>query len=184
MYTFITSWLILYQIMGLKYDWVEYDLFYSIARINCIVLYSLSGVVYYFDVLKTKMTLKERDFLKLFGFIIIMIILSKLIYPISYYWEGDFFITIYNYFSLELLIMIIASAILNFYFKDKCTRNLFLVNIIYYLMNAVIQIIFYKVEISSHFLYEVNYYITVLRDFGVIIAITFIVLEVHLYRKE
>lgn len=175
--------LILYQIVGLRYNLFFEEWYFPVSRLLCLTLYPLSALVYYFGLLKLKMTLKEKDFLKFFGFIIVLLVFSKIIYPLSFYIEKEFLFTLYLSMSLDLLIVVVAMGILHFYFKEKFTKILFLITGIYYLIDVGVQLIFHVTENPPNFLISIMNYLSISKDFGMIVIISFVVVISHLYRK-
>ncbi len=111
--------------------------FFSIKRTLTILFFITTLISYLILVLKIKMSLKEKDFLKLFFVFIVLYSLSRMIYPIAYYINPNILMNFNNALPLDLVRNIVALILLLNYMKDKRYYGVIFANSLYLLLNFV-----------------------------------------------
>ena len=130
------------------------------------------------------MSLKEKDFLKTFSIVLILLIFSRMIYPLSYYLNSSVLIGLYDTISLDLLVLILSSVLLNSYFKTKLTKRLIILNTSIFIINLIIFSLFVSVEIPSLTLIFVQNSLTILRDNGIFVILNFSIILMAIFYKS
>lgn len=155
--------------------------YFSIVRILYIVLFIFALIVYFYQICKIKMTNKEKDFLKLYVIVPILLSFSKLVIPISYYINTDILLNLINSLSLDLITLVIGSLLLKNYFKDKIFNYFIIYNIVVCIIHFFIMFNFQSI-VSYIPIWLVNLYNWAIffNDYGIYVLIHFIILYICL----
>lgn len=173
-----------YQSLGNYYMLFENQWYFPLSRFINIFLFSSSLILYFIFIHKTNMSLKEKDFLKTFSIVLILLIFSRMIYPLSYYLNSSVLIGLYDTISLDLLVLILSSVLLNSYFKTKLTKRLIILNTSIFIINLIIFSLFVSVEIPSLTLIFVQNSLTILRDNGIFVILNFSIILMAIFYKS
>ena len=126
---------------------------FEITRLITLALFTVVIAIYYICLLRTSMTMKEKDFLKVFSIFIVLL-------------------QLYNTFPFDIVINMIALIFLFNYLKDKTAFISIGMNIIFVaLMTYVFSIVMNSSELSGTLL-SLNDMLVVLRDNGIIIIVS------------
>lgn len=178
----IRNWLIFYMIsntilyflhlIGISGINEEYW-FYPLVRILYISLFGLSLVYFIYTINRTRISVKEKDFLKLYVLVPVLLVFTKIIFPISYYLNTDILLGLINTVSLDLITLIISSLLFKFYFKDNHLNIFILFNIILYIFNILVIFLFSSLNNSSQLLIDIYNLIIFLKDYGLFVLMHF-----------
>lgn len=122
------------------------DFFFKFHNIlfMCLNLFTL---LVYLSFLKNKnISLKEKHFLKLFAIIPLLVFISKVIFPISFYFNFEFLLALYDSIALDLIATLIGTIMFYNYFKEKKYIFLSLLTIIYIAIASIIKIFSFNLE--------------------------------------
>ena len=145
---------------------------FEITRLITLALFTVVIAIYYICLLRTSMTMKEKDFLKVFSIFIVLFSLLRMLFPLSYYMNFTVLLQLYNTFPFDIVINMIALIFLFNYLKDKTAFISIGMNIIFVaLMTYVFSIIMNSSELSGTLL-SLNDMLVVLRDNGIIIIVS------------
>ena len=145
---------------------------FEITRLITFALFTVVIAIYYICLLRTSMTMKEKDFLKVFSIFIVLFSLLRMLFPLSYYMNFTVLLQLYNTFPFDIVINMIALIFLFNYLKDKTAFISIGMNIIFVaLMTYVFSIIMNSSELSGTLL-SLNDMLVVLRDNGIIIIVS------------
>lgn len=179
-YTFSNLIIYLVQKTGTVFNFNQMSWFYPLVRILYISLFILALISFIYFINKSKMSIKENDFLKLYIIIPGLLIFTKVIFPLSYYLNTDILIGLINTISLDLITLILSSLLFKFYFKDNRLNIFILYNIFIYLINIVVVFSFSSINNSSIFLITVYNFINFLQDFGFFVLAHFIFILIYM----
>ena len=145
---------------------------FEITRLITLALFTVVIAIYYICLLRTSMTMKEKDFLKVFSIFIVLFSLLRMLFPLSYYMNFTVLLRLYNTFPFDIVINMIALIFLFNYLKDKTAFISIGMNIIFVaLMTYVFSIVMNSSELSGTLL-SLNDMLVVLRDNGIIIIVS------------
>jgi hypothetical protein len=172
-------WIIIYAIVNLFFyafteialmiDFWGTETYFTIFRLLTIVLYSIPPIVFLYFILKSKMTLKEKSFLKIFVFIPILISFSKLLFPLSYYLNTQVLIQLYDTIPLDIILIIIG--LLQFYSYFKKNKYLYLVafSSIYLFLFIVIKMLSFEQSELSPMIIQLHQILEVSNIYSIFI---------------
>lgn len=178
----IRNWLIFYMISNTILYFLhligtfginEEYWFYPLVRILYISLFGLSLVYFIYMINRTRISVKEKDFLKLYVLVPVLLAFTKIIFPISYYLNTDILLGLINTVSLDLITLIISSLLFKFYFKDNHLNIFILFNIILYIFNILVIFLFSSLNDSSQLLIDIYNLIIFLKDYGLFVLMHF-----------
>ncbi len=149
--------------------------FFSMKRTITLVLFSTVIISYLISVFKIKMSLKEKDFLKLFSVFIVLYSLSRMIYPIAYYINPNILMNFNNALPLDLVVNVIAMILLVNYIKDKRFYGIILINSLYLVLNFVSSILSNNGLSDSALIAGVNSIISYMNSNGIIVILSFLI---------
>lgn len=188
-YTVLFHWLVLYVFASVtlavldrflpsfllnQYNDLEaLGLFFSIKRVSILVLFSLILIGYGLKNVRTNMSLKERDFLKLFSVFVFLYSLSRMIYPIAYYLNHNILLSFNNTLPLDHVVNIFASLYLYSYCKKRPILFVFFYNCIYVAFNFVLNIINPS---TNTFFGFINHSLSYFNSSGAALVFSFILL--------
>ena len=81
---------------------------FEITRLITLALFTVVIAIYYICLLRTSMTMKEKDFLKVFSIFIVLFSLLRMLFPLSYYMNFTVLLQLYNTFPFDIVINMIA----------------------------------------------------------------------------
>lgn len=183
-YTITSLILYIHNLMGLHLMMYNYEWYFIISRLTALIMFPVSLIVYFLLLIKTKMTLKEKDFLKTYSSIVILLVFSRIIYPLSYYLDSEILIGLYQTISLDLAVLILSSFFFNYYFKNNLTKNLIIFNIIIFIINIALFSIYVTTDSPSSMLIFMQNGITELRDHGVFVIINFAIMLYYMHSRS
>lgn len=182
----ITRWLIFYvvsniiififQTLGNYLNIIFTSWFFPLIRILNLSLFSLSLIFYFYNIYKTKISVKEKDFLMLYTVVPVLLIFTKVLMPLSYYLNTDILIGLINTISLDLITLILSAFLIKYYFKESSFNFFILYNLFIYLINIAIIYLFTSVLIQSTILIKIYNFIILCQDYGVFILAHYILM--------
>lgn len=168
--------ILIYNQIGTYQELIFYDWFYPIVRVGSILLFSVTLLTYVIPAWKMKGSLKEKDFLKFYSIIPISLVLSRLIYPLSYYINSELLVTLYKTIPLDSIIIIIGSVMLNHYYKAKFSKRLIILNIILIIVNTAIFIVYTSSDFYSVPLGIIENISEICRNNGLFIILNYVII--------
>ena len=184
MYTISSFILFFYQYFGNLYSLYLNNWYFPLSRLLNIFLFSMSLLVYFIYIFKNKMSLKEKDFLKSFSIIVIMLVFSRMVFALSYYIKSSILVDLYNTIPLDIIILILSGFYLNYYFKSSFSRGIIIMNIVIFILNILVFSLFTSTSNPSSILISIHNLFTILRDNGVFIILNFFILLTILYKLK
>lgn len=152
------------------------NLFSIIIRITTILLNIISVVIYYRLISKCKSSVKEIDFLKLYGIIPGLLAFTYCIKIISYYTHANILIQLIDSLSLDLVILIMSSIILKYYINDKKIDKFILYNCVIFIISLIIWGISVSINSSPVIMTDIKNIMNFLRTNGLFIIMHYILL--------
>ena len=137
----------------------ESNTIYHVHNILFIMLNIIPLCIYLIFISEKNLSLKEKHFLRLFFIIPILFFLNKILFPLAFYLNFDYLLSLYDSISLELFATIIATLLLYYFFKNIKYLYLTFVTLIYTVVSSVIKIIYLNSE-------QVNYALLKLFNFN------------------
>lgn len=133
------------------------DSLYKFHNVLFIILNGLPLIVYLSFIKNKNITLREKHFLKLFIVVPILMFVNKVIFPISFYYNFDFLLSLYDSISLELIAVIIGILMLYYFFKKGIYLYLSMLTFFFACFSSFIKIvIFGSNEINNFLIYIFN----------------------------
>lgn len=176
LYAITSLAILIYDRIGTYQELIFYDWYYPIIRVESILLFTITLLTYVIPTWKMKGSLKEKDFLKFYSIIPISLVLARLIYPLSYYINSELLVTLYSTIPLDLIIIIIGSIILNYYYKARFTKGLIILNIILFIVNTAIFIMFTSGNFRSDTIIILENISETCRNHGLFIILNYIII--------
>lgn len=179
-YTLSNLILYLFQTLGTIFNFNQKYWFFPLIRILYISLFIFTLISFIYFINKTTMSIKENDFLKLYIIVPVLLVFTKIIFPLSYYLNTDILIGLINTISLDLITLILSSLLLRFYFKDSHLNIFILYNVIIYLINIIVVFSFTSLNNCPQFLINMYNFINFLQDFGFFVLAHFIFILIYM----
>lgn len=157
------------------------EVVHTFTSITNLFFFSMMIIVYYWMTCRNDMSLKERDFLKMFSIFIILFSFSKMLLPISSYLNMDFLIQLYSSIPVDLIINVNVLLMLFQYFKNKY----FLVIIGCNIPFIIVGIVLMSNALDSEWLIRLSQIFSIIRNesFIIIISYLFTILLIHKKRE-
>ena len=127
----INLFLYVYWKLAINFNFNMNELFFLLNRIFYISLSIISIIVYIIATNRVSMTLKEKNFLKTFTVFPVLLALLKMLPAVFYYINKEIMMQLYDTFSFDLVITLIALFYIMKYFKDKRYKYLLIGLFIY-----------------------------------------------------
>lgn len=159
-------------------QWIESPNYFSIYRLLIIFFYTIPLIVYIICMFRIDMTLKEIAFLKTFMYIPISISMFKMLFPLSYYLNFNFLLSLYDTIPIDMIFLTFGLIQLYSYFKNRNIIIIIILSIMYIFFFSVIKIItFQQIELSATLLFcmKIRNYIDVVNNYSVFLVGTMLV---------
>lgn len=158
--------------------WIESPNYFSIYRILMIFFYTIPPIVYVICMSRINMTLKENAFLRTFIYIPIFISVFKMLFPLSYYLNSNFLLSLYDTIPIDIIFLTFGLIQLYSYFKNRNIIIMIILSIMYIIFFSVIKIItFQQIELSTTLLFcmKIRNYIDVVNSYSIFLAGTMLI---------
>lgn len=167
-----------------KLEILDIELYFKINRYGTLFLYIIPLIVYIVLLRKTKMTLKEKNFLMANFIIFVMFSFEKIIYPLSFYINLEVLIMLYEIFPISVVFLLILLINLYNYFKNKKYWILEAIAFIYMIVLLVIKLITYQSMTNlPEIIFNINNVLNTFNYYSVLLIFV-ILLSLILIKKE
>lgn len=181
-YIITSIFILVYNKLGVYLELYLYDWYFPTTRISSILLLLLTLFAYFILIRKIKGSIKEKDFLMLYSVIPIILILSRLAYPLSYYVNTELIIRLYETIPIDLIAIVIGAVLLNYYYKSNFTKKLIYINIIILILNVLIFSLYSYGQLNNDILTMLEKVFETCRNNGVIVILNYLVIVFSLKR--
>ena len=133
--------LFLYTVLLQHLAIFEADTFYKMYNILYVTLNIFPLFIYLFFLIKRNISLKEKHFLRFFFIVPVLFFINKIIFPVSFYFNFDYLLSLYDSVSLELIATLVATLMFYYFFKKIKYLYLSCFTFLYVVMSSFIKII-------------------------------------------
>lgn len=147
--------------------------YFPFYRWTTILLSVFLAFLWFKLIKKTKVDLRQREFIRFFSIPIGLLILNKLIYPVSYYINVEMFINLSRGFPLELIFAAVGIWMIMYYTRVKELNVPFIECIACIVFYLIWEAIFQNFFVGKIFFHRIDDAIAYVMQSGVLISLCY-----------
>ena len=132
--------------LSIRYMWITSDWYFPLHNVLEVTLYFISITIYCILYKKLNLRYRERQFLKFWLLIPIIVVLSKLFPLIINYISASFLLNFYNVLTIHSVIFTVGILMLYLYRKNKIYLFLSIIIVLLLVLQMFLVINLYKYE--------------------------------------
>ncbi len=169
--------------LSISHLWILTDWYFPLHNIIELFLYVGSIVIYFIAFNKINLRYREKDFLRTWSFVPILIVISKLIPLIVIYMNASFLLNFYNILTIHSIVFIIGVFLIYFYRRNKIYLFEIIINIISIILNLLLTTYTYdKIFYGFNFFVELYTFLSFVEQYNMVMF--FLLLFMYLDYKH